>query len=93
MRGVYPIRCSDDFTERKLFFDGGVDEWGCRALHVIPASTAILRYVIEEPAEVGAQPLMLARGDISIAHHWADRPYNVYHWHHDGHGIIGFALH
>ena len=73
--------------ERKVFLDGRADEWQCRALSLIPGTSAALRYIIEEPAEVGSQPLVLAPGDISIAHHWSERPYNVYHWHHDGMSI------
>jgi len=67
-------------VERKITLDGRVLEYDCRALVVVPNKRAVLRYVVDAEMEVGNRPLVVTDGTISIAHYWAGRPYNVYHW-------------
>ena len=67
-------------VERKITLNGRVLEYDCQALEVIPNERAVLRYVVEGEMEVGNRPFVVTAGTISIAHYWAGRPYNVYHW-------------
>lgn len=77
--------------ERKRLLDGTFVEFPCEPLLVAPPSRAVLRYVIENDRALPGTDLKLAAGTITIAHYWADRPYNVYHWMNDGHTVAYYC--
>jgi len=67
-------------TERKTRLDGTVSEYRCERLSLEVGRRAVLRYVIDRDRVIGDTGIELHRGQITIAHYWIDRPYNVYHW-------------
>jgi predicted RNA-binding protein associated with RNAse of E/G family len=67
-------------TERKTRLDGTVSEYRCERLSLEVGRRAVLRYVIDRDRVIGDTGIELRRGQITIAHYWIDRPYNVYHW-------------
>jgi len=66
--------------ERKTRLDGSVVEYSCEALHVEPGRRAVLRYVSDQDRVIEGTDVRVRPGTVTIAHYWADRPYNVYHW-------------
>jgi predicted RNA-binding protein associated with RNAse of E/G family len=66
--------------ERKTRLDGSVSEYRCERLSLDVHRRAVLRYVIDRQWVVGDTGIVLRPGQITIAHYWSDRPYNVYHW-------------
>ncbi|MFN2520322.1 MAG: DUF402 domain-containing protein [Candidatus Limnocylindria bacterium] len=77
-------------VERKRRLDGSLDEFACEALAVEPGRRAVLRYVVEREHPIGPGGLLLLRpGNVTIAHYWNDRAFNVYHWF-DGRTTVGF---
>ncbi len=77
-------------VERKRRLDGSVEEFLCDGLALEPGRRAVLRYVIERDRSVGPGGLLPLRpGNMTIAHYWHDRAFNVYHWL-DGRRTIGY---
>ena len=77
-------------VERKRRLDGSVEDFACDALAVDPGRRAVLRYVIERDHPIGPDGLVVLRpGNVTIAHYWKERAFNVYHWL-DGPRTIGF---
>lgn len=70
-------------TERKVRLDGSVEEFSCEALALEAGRHAVLRYVLDRDWHV-AGTILIPKGAITVSHYWIDRPYNVYHWLHDG---------
>lgn len=66
--------------ERKIRLDGTVNEFECDGLLVRPGDRAVLRYVLTKTWPLDAAGLAIPPGTRTIAHYWADRTYNVYHW-------------
>lgn len=66
--------------ERKITFDGRQRDLICEALIVLPGECAVARYVAPTTVKVGAAPVTVAPGTVSLAYYWLERPYNVYHW-------------
>jgi len=66
--------------ERKTRLDGTVSEYRCERLALDVDRRAVLRYVIDREWIIADTGLVLLPGQITIAHYWSDRPYNVYHW-------------
>jgi predicted RNA-binding protein associated with RNAse of E/G family len=66
--------------ERKTRLDGSVSEYRCERLSLDVDRRAVLRYVMDRQWVVGDTGIVLRPGQITIAHYWSDRPYNVYHW-------------
>ena len=66
--------------ERKTRLDGTVSEYRCERLSLEVDRRAVLRYVIDREWVIGDTGVVLHPGQITIAHYWNDRPYNVYHW-------------
>ena len=66
--------------ERKRRLDGTSVEFECAGLLVQPPNRAVLQYVIGDPRALEGTSLVLPAGTVTIAHYWADRLYNVYHW-------------
>lgn len=67
-------------TERKHRLDGSTLEFACERLLLDPGRRAVLRYVLPAERALEGTDLVLPAGTTTIAHYWADRPYNVYHW-------------
>jgi len=67
-------------TERKTRLDGTVSEYRCERLSLEVGRRAVLRYVIDRDQAIGDTGIALHPGQITIAHYWSDRLYNVYHW-------------
>jgi predicted RNA-binding protein associated with RNAse of E/G family len=67
-------------TERKTRLDGTVTEYRCERLSLEVGRRAVLRYVIDRDQTIGDTGIVLHPGQITIAHFWSDRLYNVYHW-------------
>ena len=70
--------------ERKRRLDGSFVEFRCERLDLDPGRRAVLRYVIPSERRLEGTDLTLLPGTVTIAHYWADRPYNVYAWYRDG---------
>jgi len=70
-------------TERKVRLDGGVEEFVCERLVLEPGERAVLRYVLDRDWNV-AGTILIPRGTVTVSHYWVDRPFNVYHWVHEG---------
>jgi predicted RNA-binding protein associated with RNAse of E/G family len=66
--------------ERKTRLDGSVSEYRCERLSLDVDRRAVLRYVMDREWVIGDTGVVLRPGQITIAHYWIDRPYNVYHW-------------
>ncbi len=66
--------------ERKTRLDGTVSEYRCERLALDVDRRAVLRYVMDREWIIADTGLVLRPGQITIAHYWRDRPYNVYHW-------------
>lgn len=66
--------------ERKIRLDGSVSEYHCERLALEVRRRAVLRYVMDREWVIGDTGVVLRPGQITIAHYWSDRPYNVYHW-------------
>ena len=71
---------SETIIERKTRLDGTVSEYRCERLSLDADRRAVLRYVMDREWVIGDTGIVLRPGQITIAHYWADRPYNVYHW-------------
>jgi hypothetical protein len=69
--------------ERKIRLDGTTDDFLCDRLLIEPGERAVLRYVLDRDWQV-AGVLTVPRGSVTISHYWSARPYNVYHWIHEG---------
>lgn len=69
--------------ERKTRLDGSVEEFVCERLLLEVGRRAVLRYELLEDWDV-AGTILIPRGTFTISHYWAERPYNVYHWVHQG---------
>jgi uncharacterized protein len=66
--------------ERKTRLDGSVSEYRCESLSLEVGRHAVLRYVMDSEWVIADTGIVLRPGQITIAHYWIDRPYNVYHW-------------
>lgn len=75
--------------ERKTRLDGSVSEYRCERLSLEVGRHAVLRYVMDREWVIADTGIVLRPGQITIAHYWIDRPYNVYHWL-DGSRTIAF---
>ncbi|MDO8506580.1 MAG: DUF402 domain-containing protein [Candidatus Limnocylindria bacterium] len=71
-------------TERKTRLDGSVEEFACEPLVLESGRRAVLRYVSDREWTIADTEIRVRPGTVTIAHYWADRPYNVYHWLVDG---------
>jgi predicted RNA-binding protein associated with RNAse of E/G family len=71
---------SATIIERKTRLDGSVSEYRCERLSLKVDRRAVLRYVMDRDWVIGDTGIVLHPGQITIAHYWIDRPYNVYHW-------------
>jgi predicted RNA-binding protein associated with RNAse of E/G family len=71
---------STTIIERKTRLDGTVSEYACERLSLDIGRRAVLRYVMDREWVIGDTGVVLRPGQITIAHYWSDRPYNVYHW-------------
>ena len=71
---------SETIIERKTRLDGSVSEYRCERLSLEVDRHAVLRYVMDRDWVIGDTGIVLHPGQITIAHYWSDRPYNVYHW-------------
>jgi predicted RNA-binding protein associated with RNAse of E/G family len=69
-----------EIVERKTRLDGSVVEYRCEPLVVEAGRRAVVRYVTERDRPLEGTDLVLRKGTVTVAHFWADRPYNVYHW-------------
>lgn len=75
---------SATITERKTRLDGSVTEYSCERLLLEPGRRAVLRYVSDRARDIAGTDLRVPVGTVTVAHYWADRPYNVYHLLADG---------
>ncbi|MEP6694501.1 MAG: DUF402 domain-containing protein [Chloroflexota bacterium] len=66
--------------ERKTRLDGSVSEYRCERLALEVDRRAVLRYVMDREWVIADTGIVLHPGQITIAHYWSDRPYNVYQW-------------
>jgi predicted RNA-binding protein associated with RNAse of E/G family len=66
--------------ERKTRLDGSVSEFVCEPLSLDVDRRAVLRYMVDREWAIADTGIVLRPGHVTIAHYWADRPYNVYHW-------------
>lgn len=66
--------------ERKTRLDGSVSEYRCERLSLEVDRRAVLRYVMDREWIIADTGIVLRPGQITVAHYWSDRPYNVYHW-------------
>jgi len=71
---------SATIIERKTRLDGSVSEYRCERLSLEIDRRAVLRYVLDREWAIADSGVILHPGQITIAHYWSDRPYNVYHW-------------
>jgi predicted RNA-binding protein associated with RNAse of E/G family len=71
---------STAIIERKTRLDGSVSDYRCERLSLEVGRRAVLRYVMDRERVIGDTGVVLHPGQITIAHYWTDRPYNVYHW-------------
>lgn len=71
---------STTIIERKTRLDGSVSEYRCERLLLEVDRRAVLRYTMDREWVIGDTGIVLRPGQITIAHYWSDRPYNVYHW-------------
>ena len=92
-RRVLPSQIGDrqTVTERKVRLDGTIAEFRCEALVLEPGRRAVLRYTSEREVRIRDTDIVLPAGTVTIAHYWADRPYNVYHWLADGRTIAFYV--
>jgi predicted RNA-binding protein associated with RNAse of E/G family len=67
-------------TERKTRLDGSTSDFTCEPLRLDPGKRAVLRYVSDREWVIANTDLRVPPGTVTVAHYWADRPYNVYHW-------------
>lgn len=66
-----------DVLEVKHTLLGERRAYRCRGVVVGPTRATLL-YVLPRGGQVA--DLALPAGTVTVAHYWADRPYNVYHW-------------
>jgi uncharacterized protein len=71
---------STAIIERKTRLDGSVSEYRCERLSLDVDRRAVVRYVMDREWVIPDTGIVLRPGQITIAHYWIDRPYNVYHW-------------
>jgi hypothetical protein len=71
---------SGTIIERKTRLDGTVSEYRCERLSLEVDRRAVLRYTMDREWVIADTGIVLRPGQITIAHYWNDRPYNVYHW-------------
>jgi predicted RNA-binding protein associated with RNAse of E/G family len=71
---------SATIIERKTRLDGSVSEYRCERLSLEVDRHAVLRYTMDREWVIADTGIVLHAGQITIAHYWNDRPYNVYHW-------------
>ena len=71
---------SRTIIERKTRLDGTVSEYRCEPLALDVDRRAVLRYMMDREWVIADTGIVLRPGQITIAHYWSDRPYNVYHW-------------
>ncbi|HEV8671656.1 MAG TPA: DUF402 domain-containing protein [Candidatus Limnocylindria bacterium] len=71
---------SATIIERKTRLDGSVSEYRCERLSLDVDRRAVLRYVMDREWVIGESGVVLHPGQITVAHYWSNRPYNVYHW-------------
>jgi len=71
---------SATIIERKTRLDGSISEYRCEPLSLDVDRHAVLRYTMDREWVIADTGIVLRRGQITIAHYWSDRPYNVYHW-------------
>lgn len=71
---------SAGIIERKTRLDGSVSEYRCERLSLEVDRRAVLRYVMDRDWVIGDTGVVLRPGQITVAHYWSDRPFNVYHW-------------
>jgi predicted RNA-binding protein associated with RNAse of E/G family len=71
---------STAIIERKTRLDGSVSEYRCEQLTLEVDRRAVLRYMIDREWVIADTGIVLRPGQVTIAHYWSDRPYNVYHW-------------
>jgi len=71
---------SATIIERKTRLDGSVSEYHCDLLWLEVDRRAVLRYTMDREWVIADTGIVLHSGQITIAHYWNDRPYNVYHW-------------
>ncbi len=69
--------------ERKTRLDGTTEEFVCDVLELVPGKRAVLRLLLDRDWDV-AGVLTVPRGTLTYSYYWTDRPYNVYHWLHQG---------
>ncbi len=67
-------------TEEKIRLDGTRAAWTCDVLMLENGRRAVLRYVLTADHPIVGTDLVLPVGTVTLAHYWADRPFNVYHW-------------
>ena len=77
--------------EDKTRLDGTRAAWVCDVLLMEDGRRAVLRYVLATDHPVAGTDLVLPAGTVTLAHYWADRPYNVYHWILDGRTIAYYC--
>jgi protein associated with RNAse G/E len=70
--------------ERKVRLDGTEEVFMCEPLLVEPGKHAILRYRVDREWRVAGGALVVPKDSVNLAHYWMDRPYNVYHFVHEG---------
>ncbi|HEV8229123.1 MAG TPA: DUF402 domain-containing protein [Candidatus Limnocylindria bacterium] len=66
--------------ERKTRLDGTASEYACERLVIERGRRAVIRYPIDRDWIIADTGLVIRPGNVTIAHYWIDRPYNVYHW-------------
>lgn len=71
---------SATIIERKTRLDGTVSEYRCDLLSLEIDRRAVVRYTIDREWVIADTGIVLRAGQVTIAHYWSDRPYNVYHW-------------
>jgi len=71
-------------TERKTRLDGSTEEFACEVLLLEPGRRAVLLYVLDREWRIADSALVVPAGSLTVSHYWMDRPYNVYHWLHEG---------
>ena len=81
----------DTITEEKTRLDGSRTAWTCDLLALTPGRRAVVRYVLEGDRALGGTDLVLRAGTVTLAHYWADRPYNVYHWLKEGRTVAYYC--
>ncbi len=71
---------SATIIERKTRLDGTVSEYRCEPLSIDVDRHAVLRYTMDREWVIADTGIVLRPGQVTVAHYWHDRPYNIYHW-------------